>query len=62
MADRFELEQQILACWHVTDDIKSFLENAATEEDFEALVRYYSFKFERLWETFETMVRERKIT
>ena len=32
MTDRFDLEQQILECWRVTDDIKLFAEQAPSDE------------------------------
>ena len=58
MSDRFDLEQQILECWKVTDDIKLFAEQAPSDEKWQALKTYYDAKFEQLWATFETMARE----
>lgn len=55
MTDRFDLEQQILECWRVTDDIKLFSEQNPSEEKWQALKTYYDAKFEQLWATFETM-------
>ena len=54
MTDRFDLEQQILECWKVTDDIELFSENPS-EEKWKALKTYYDAKFEQLWDTFEIM-------
>lgn len=58
MTDRFDLEQQILECWKVTDDIALFAEQNPTEEKWAALKTYYDAKFEQLWATFETMCHE----
>ena len=60
MSDRFDLEQQILECWRVTDDIKLFVEQNSTPEEFAALSIYYTKRFEQLWNTFETMCHERQ--
>lgn len=60
MSDRFDLEQQILECWKVTEDIKLFAEQNPSEEKWQALKTYYDAKFEQLWATFETMCHERQ--
>jgi hypothetical protein len=60
MSDRFDLEQQILECWKVTDDIKLFVAQNSTTQEFAALSIYYEKKFEQLWSTFETMCAERQ--
>ena len=60
MADRFDLEQQILECWKVTDDIKLFATQDSSDEKWQALKTYYDAKFEQLWATFETMCAERQ--
>ena len=59
--DRFDLEQEILQCWNITDDIKSYVAESATSEEFAALAQYYERKFDRLWNTFESMIHERKM-
>jgi len=59
--DRFDLEQEILQCWNITDDIKNYAAESATSEEFSALAQYYERKFDRLWTTFESMIHERKM-
>jgi hypothetical protein len=59
--DRFDLEQEILQCWNITDDIKNYVAESATSEEFAALAQYYERKFDRLWNTFESMIHERKM-
>ena len=57
--DRFDLEQQILDCWKITDDLR--LVAGKGEQAVEAVAVLYEHKFEQLWETFESMVHERKM-
>lgn len=59
--DRFDLEQEILECWKITQDITMFIEQGASAEQFQVLAEYYEHKFDRLWNTFESMVHERKM-
>jgi hypothetical protein len=60
MADRFDLEQQILDCWKITDDIAMMEAQGANTADMTSLACVYDYKFERLWEIFEGMVHERQ--
>ena len=57
--DRFDLEQQILDCWKITDDLRLVAEKG--EQTVEAVANLYEHKFELLWSTFENMVHERKM-
>jgi len=59
--DRFDLEQEILECWKVTNDIQMYVDRGAATEDFKVLAEYYERKFNLLWETFESMIHERKM-
>jgi hypothetical protein len=59
--NRFDLEQEILECWKVTNDIQMYIDQDAAAEDFKVLVDYYERKFNLLWGTFESMVHERKM-
>ncbi len=47
---RFELEQKIMGCWSVVEDLGD------DNLDKETLKKYYAAKFESLWETFEEHV------
>lgn len=58
MSNRFDLEQQILECWKVTDDIRTVIEHGDQEdmiENFNALARLTDIRFEKLWYIFEQM-------
>jgi hypothetical protein len=58
MSDRFDLEQQILEAWKVTDDIRTVLSHGDKEDmtaNFEALARLTDIRFEKLWYIFEQM-------
>lgn len=58
---RFDLEQEILECWKVTNDINMLVEKDASAESFKVLAQYYELKFDRLWNTFESMVHDGKM-
>lgn len=61
MSDRFEFEQEILECWKVTNDMQMYIDQDASIEDIKMLVDYYNRKFQKLWNTFETLISEHKI-
>lgn len=52
MIDRFDLEQDIVRAWGITDDLKQ----VNSLEEVEAIRAYYEIRFERLWESFEGIV------
>jgi len=67
MSDRFDLEQNIMQCWNVTDDIQLLLD-MYDEMDEDQMMNYligikqmYQMKFERLWNNFESCIRAQKI-
>ena len=57
-ADRFDLEQQIMQCWSMVDDLRAFANSRATTDEFQALAKVYDRKFDILFETFSTMISE----
>jgi hypothetical protein len=66
--DRFTLEQDIMECWGVVDDIKVLTGNPGLMNDpqrmdnaLNAITVLYQLKFEKLFNTFETLVHERDI-
>ena len=61
MSDRFELEQELLECWKITNDLQMYIDQGASIEDTKVLIDYYERKFDKLWNTFETLIHERKI-
>ena len=62
--DRFDLEQDIMKCWEVVDDIKNLRQTndrrTMTQDEVDnyllGLETIYEIKFEKLFETFETIV------
>ena len=60
MTDRFDLEQQIMECWKITDDIPLLEEQGANTADMTSLACVYEFKFMKLWDTFSKMVEEKQ--
>ena len=60
MVDRFDLEQQILECWRITDDITDLEQQGANVTDMVSLASVYEYKFQKLWNTFEKMIEEKQ--
>lgn len=67
MTDRFDLEQNIMQCWNVCDDIQLLLDSwDKMDEDQKqnyliGLKQMYQMKFERCFNSFEQCVSTRKI-
>lgn len=67
MSDRFDLEQSIMQAWNVCDDIQLLVEqwDSLTEDGKQnyliGLRQMYQMKFERLWGTFESTLKNREI-
>lgn len=67
MTYRFDLEQNIMQCWNVCDDIQLMLDQwDKLDEDAKqnyliGLKQMYQMKFERLWDNFEGCVRSKQI-
>lgn len=72
--NRFDLEQQILSCWHITDDIgllhKAVLEGKLDDQELTkdeisnyllGLETIYNMKFQELFNTLETLIKEGKL-
>lgn len=66
--DRFELEQQIMQCWQVVDDLKTICEMVPDESQDDVVNALtgmsvlYDQKFIKLFDTFETLIAHRKIS
>lgn len=66
--DRFDLEQGIMDCWKVTDDISLLYDNLDNMDDDRrmnymlGLMEMYTLKFDKLWGIFEQLVQDKKIT
>lgn len=70
MSDRFDLEEQMLNCWNVTEDI-NILTEGVMEQDLTkdqianalmGLEQMYELKFNKMWNTFTKLIEEKKIT
>lgn len=64
---RFDLEQDIMNCWSVVDDVKELSRcmldrRKMTEDEISnyllGIETIYQVKFERLFETFEMLIRQ----
>ena len=56
-----EFEQEIMECWKITNDLQMYIDQGASIEDTKVLIDYYERKFQKVWDTFETLIKERKI-
>jgi len=54
--DAFSLEQAIMECWQVCEDLKT------GKMDQQILAKYYEVKFNQLWEIFEELTHDRYFT
>lgn len=66
--NRFTLEDQILECWGVVDDLDMVYSTEALYEDQDRMMNVllgmqelYRMRFERLFDTFQQLVHEKKI-
>ena len=66
---RFDMEQEIFAVWHITDDL-NVLHEAVLEKDISrdeisctvmGLEHLYNLKFQRLMSTFEELIKSKKL-
>lgn len=63
MPDRFDLEQQILQTWRITEDLHDLLgkfDTMSHDERYNYLIglqTIYDTKFEKLWSIFEELIR-----
>lgn len=68
--DRFDLEQNIMKCWNVTEDIHLIYENVMEKEMTQdeianallGMHQLYEMKFNKLWDNFEKLIEEKKLT
>lgn len=65
---RFTLEDQIMECWGVVDDLDMVYSTEALYEDQDRMMNVllgmqelYRLRFERLFQTFEHLIHEGKI-
>jgi uncharacterized protein involved in tolerance to divalent cations len=65
MSTQFDLEQQIMDCWGIVDDLKSIYSSDTLFEDSDevptilmGISKLYHLKFDQLFQTFEKMLKE----
>ncbi len=57
MSNRFDLEEAIMRCWNVTEDLKLISEAENPVEYAEALQKVYEQKFDNLFKIFESFIK-----
>lgn len=55
----YEMEQQIMKCWEVVEDLKLFVEKRGSNEALVGMAEMYSLKFQKLWDYYEQATHER---
>jgi hypothetical protein len=67
LSERFELEQQIMNCWNVVDDLYTLFEEVCENDELTqdqisnillGLKELYQLKFEKLFRQFEQSIKE----
>lgn len=69
MTTTFDLEQHIMHCWNVTDDLEvlneAVLERNLSQDEISNILMgmkgLYHLKFETLFETFEQALKEKRV-
>ena len=69
MSDRFDLEQQILDCWKIVDELKLIngrhLEVGKSRDEVSnlliGLASLYNLKFDQMFGTFEQCLKKREL-
>lgn len=64
--NRFDMEQHIMNCWNVCEDLETLMEGVLDREMTQdqisnvliGMKELYHLKFEKLWESFESMCSE----
>lgn len=59
--NKFELEQSILKCWGVIDDINLLADFNSSQDKYKALAEVYEIRFQQCWNIFEGMIKEGNI-
>ena len=67
--DRFDLEQQLLQCWSVVDDLKvvykQFDHSELSPDEIQnallGLATIYEMKFQQMFDTFSKLIQQRGI-
>jgi hypothetical protein len=65
----YDLEQQIMECWHITDDIKivseEIIEGDLSKDQISnvllGLEQLYILRFNKLFRTYEQLLAEKKL-
>ena len=60
MTDRFDLEQQIMSCWNIVDDLDFIINDNSDDTTMNIVLgmkSLYQKKFEKLFDTFEKCIR-----
>lgn len=59
----YDMEQQIMKCWDVVEDLKMLADEVNNGSDFtnalKGVAELYHYRFEKLWKQYEAATEER---
>ncbi len=55
---RFDLEQEIMSCWGIIEDLKLVKDN---KEILDSLGIIYDLKFQKMFNTFENLIQKKQL-
>lgn len=62
--NRFDLEEDIMRCWEIVDDLETIGESDLTVEEYRSIIdslhTLYSLKFKKLFSTFEQCIESKE--
>ena len=64
MTTRFDLEQHIMKCWSVVEDVNLIYEKSSSLSEDErqnallGIISIYNLKFQELWDCFENCITD----
>ena len=57
--DRFDLEQEIMQCWNVTEDLRVLgTRHPQIAEDLNAIAHVYEMRFDHMFNTFSQLIKD----
>jgi hypothetical protein len=64
--DRFDLEQDIMKCWNITEELQNLYSAENLSEDEQqnyllGLITIYEVKFQKLWDSFSDCVKAKEL-
>lgn len=60
--NRFDLEQSLMDCWHVVDDLRTISEHSGDQKELlSSVADLYDMKFNKMFKVFEQCIRNEEL-